>query len=529
MAKVFSIDSHTLSYGGFILRELGNGSLTISKTVSGSGFDPAKTFEIVVTFSVPVTYNGTTSTTHTLNLAHGQSVTISNIPEFTTYNVTETALTPSEVEAGYSIIGITGGSGTVIEGEYSATASNQFRNKATLTISKSITGSGFDPTKTFEIVVTFGSAILYSVNGTTISTASSTYTANLADGQSVVLGNIPDGTTYSIEESPLSPSDQNAGYHYSGITNPSGTAVWDGVYSSVVSNRYHPAGGSLKIRFEDGSYDPTSGTWKNGSSWSRVSTSPNIWQYARASSDWTGEFRWNRWVGSPVFHVIEADLDGVTDMTLMFQGTNLKTTVLFNVSQSIYTASMFSGTKLVTPPLFDTAFVYNCDSMFTQCTGISSQYINSLFEVQKVKDAVSNNNAPHVSTASNMFKGCTGVSGIPTYFGGTQAYNTLGQDSIYIGQTFTVKCGDELVINLYNASLENSVTLEYVSGDDMFWNLTAPSKTILIRNTQAEYPNHYMQALWRWGKQGTYVVTAMTGSMLGNYTATRKRYPIVNY
>lgn len=529
MAKVFSIDSHTLSYGGFLLRELNNGSLTISKTVSGSGFDPAKTFELVVTFSAPVTYNGTTSTTHTLHLAHGQSVTISNIPELTTYNVTETALTPSEVEAGYSIIGITGGSGTVIEGAYSATASNQFHHKATLTIAKSITGSGFDPTKTFEIVVTFGSAILYSVNGTTISTASSTYTANLADGQSVVLGNIPDGTTYSIQESPISTSDQNAGYHYSGITNPSGTAVWDGVYSSVVSNTYHTAGGSLKIRFEDNSYDPTSGTWKSGASWSRVSTSPNVWRYERSNSDWTGDLRWNRWSGSPIFHVIEADLDGVTDMTYLFQGTNIKTTVLFGISQCTSTASMFGGcTKLITPPAFDATFVRNCESMFHDCTGITQQYINSLYETNKLRDALYNTESPYASSAQYMFGNCNGVSGIPTYFGGTQDYTTLESGiSLFVGKTFTFKCRDSVIISLRTASLSNSVTLEYVSGDDMFWNIDTPRRTILVKNTDSAYTTHEVQALWRWGKQGTYVITEITGD--GNYTATRRRYPAVNY
>lgn len=148
MAKVFSIDSHTLSYGGFLLRELGNGSLTISKTVSGSGFDPAKTFELVVTFSVPVTYNGTTSTTHTLHLAHGQSVTISNIPEYATYNVTEN-VSVSDIVMGYSLSEITNGEGTIFD---ESTTSSSVANAYNTIISSGNTlrflfdNTSFDPT-----------------------------------------------------------------------------------------------------------------------------------------------------------------------------------------------------------------------------------------------------------------------------------------------------------------------------------------------------------------------------------------------
>lgn len=113
MAKVFNIGGNTISYGGFLLRELGSGSLTISKTVSGSGFDPTKTFELMVVFSVPITYNGTTSTTHTFNLAHGQSVTITGIPELTEYEVTETPLSELDVVMGYSIEGMTNPTGSI--------------------------------------------------------------------------------------------------------------------------------------------------------------------------------------------------------------------------------------------------------------------------------------------------------------------------------------------------------------------------------------------------------------------------------
>jgi len=151
MAKVFSIGGSTISYGGFLLRELGEGSLTISKTVSGSGFDPTKTFELTVVFSAPVTYNGTTSTTHVFNLAHGQSVTITGIPELTEYEVTETPLSQADAEAGYSISGITGGSGTIANnGEHTAAARNAYNFLDARTAQFQFSDLSYDPSQDFD-------------------------------------------------------------------------------------------------------------------------------------------------------------------------------------------------------------------------------------------------------------------------------------------------------------------------------------------------------------------------------------------
>lgn len=307
MAKVFSIDSHTLSYGGFLLREIGNGSLTISKTVSGSGFDPAKTFELVVTFSAPVTYNGTTSTTHTLHLSHGQSVTISNIPEFTTYNVTETPLSQQDISAGYSIEGITGGSGSIENGDsITSEASNSYTTPVLgrLSITKQVSGSHFNTAQHFEIVVTFGSAISYSVDGIVIPTPSSTFTANIIHNQTIVLGNIPNGTTYSIVETALSPELVAEGYSAGTITHSSGQVYNNTIIEPVVSNSYSHSGHQFIFEFEDTSYNPTTAHRLNSSIafhpyagmgstdyepwciWTRLSSEPNVWAFDADPQSW---------------------------------------------------------------------------------------------------------------------------------------------------------------------------------------------------------------------------------------------------
>lgn len=130
-----------------MLREAEAGSLTISKTVTGSGFDPTKTFELQVVFSDPVTYNGTTSTTHTIRLAHGQSVTIPNIPVGTTYTVAESPLAAVDIVAGYAMGSVTGASGTISMGVVSeAAATNQFTHAIPAgTIRFEFVREGYDP------------------------------------------------------------------------------------------------------------------------------------------------------------------------------------------------------------------------------------------------------------------------------------------------------------------------------------------------------------------------------------------------
>ena len=146
MSKVFSIGGNTISYGGFMLRELGSGTLTISKTVTGSGFDPTKTFALTVTFDKAVTYNGATATTHTFNLASGQSATITDIPEGIVYSVAESPLSQDDIDAGYSIGSITGASGTITDGvSHVAAATNSFAGMAAGTIRFEFENANYDP------------------------------------------------------------------------------------------------------------------------------------------------------------------------------------------------------------------------------------------------------------------------------------------------------------------------------------------------------------------------------------------------
>lgn len=122
-----------------------------------------------------------------------------------------------------------------------------------LTVSLVGTGTGFDTTKSFNVVVTFGSAISYSVDGVPVQSPSATCTLTLKAGESSVISNIPFGTTYVVSETV---SDE--GYELSSITNASGTMTDAGQLASVVTNVYHAPGTLIVgVSLSGVDYDPT--------------------------------------------------------------------------------------------------------------------------------------------------------------------------------------------------------------------------------------------------------------------------------
>lgn len=123
----------------------------------------------------------------------------------------------------------------------------------TLTVTLNGTGTGFDTTKNFNVLVTFGSAISYSVDGVPVQSPSATCTLTLKAGESSVIGNIPFGTTYVVSE-----TISDEGYEVGSIVGGSGTMTDAGQLTATVNNVYH-APGTLNISVLLGGtgYDPT--------------------------------------------------------------------------------------------------------------------------------------------------------------------------------------------------------------------------------------------------------------------------------
>ncbi len=186
------------------------GNLSISKTVDGNGGDKGKEFEFTVTFSDNKTYSykgtgvsdGTIKSGDKIKLADGQSIEITGILEGTTYTVKETDYSSE----GYTMKS-TGETGTISKNTVSAAQFTNTKNVGSLSISKTVDGNAGDKNKEFEFTVTFSDNKTYSYKGTGVSdgTIKSGDIIKLADGQSIEITGILEGTAYTVKEEDYSP------------------------------------------------------------------------------------------------------------------------------------------------------------------------------------------------------------------------------------------------------------------------------------------------------------------------------------
>lgn len=290
-------------------------------------------------------------------------------------------------------------------------------------INYSITGSTLDG-DSFKIkdsdVYVEGNYDLHKYNVTTAAT-NGTVIANPVTGvhgDTITLSNTPDAgfvfDNYSVTGATLKNSNQ-----------------FDIVYSDVhvignfAGDQYNPLGlrpYTFRFQFADTSYNPNSGSWKSGATWTRVSSNPNVWDYHRESADYSNEFaeRFNvtntsclggnatgitnmdgtfadnsKFISTAVF-----DTSNVTIMSVMFNDCSALTTIpLFNTSNvtDMY-QFCFRCSNLTSIAQLDTSNVTDMTGMFYECTSLSTI---PLLNTSKVTDA------------RFMFKHCTSLTNIP--------------------------------------------------------------------------------------------------------------------
>ena len=227
------------------------GSLTIKKTVAGNSGETGP-FEFTVSFEKPdgtpdhnlysftgtgETKNGTIQSGGNISLSRGQSITITGLPKDTTYTVTEKDYSAN----GYSTVS-TGSSGNITSGEEQTAAfTNTKIMPGSLTVSKTVTGSGADIKKKFDFTVTFRSngTYPYTGNGVPDGTIKSGDKISLADGESITITGLPDKTEYQVTEASYSPERYTAGQ-----TGETGTIRTLETSTAAFTNTYRrPAGG----------------------------------------------------------------------------------------------------------------------------------------------------------------------------------------------------------------------------------------------------------------------------------------------
>ena len=246
------------------------GSLQITKTMTGTGYDVNKTYAINVAFDKTGSYkvkinNGSESATaFTANtpvsytVKAGDVIAITDVPKGVNYVVTETAPTGE----GYSFDSFSGdtqdGTGTIVKDAVQAVnVNNRFEQTVietgSLKITKKMTGIGFDANKSYEVKVTFNAGGMYdvSVNGAaptaTAFTGGKAWACQLKADETVEISNIPTGTTYAVAETALTDAEKALGYNNGTIT-PSNGSISTALSSVIVNNTYEAPKGTLNIK-----------------------------------------------------------------------------------------------------------------------------------------------------------------------------------------------------------------------------------------------------------------------------------------
>lgn len=186
------------------------GELVIQKTVEGNAGDKTKKFEFNVNFkdangsysySGNGVSNGTIASGGKIELSDGQSITIHDLPEGAKYAVTEKDYS----EEGY-VTTKNADTGLIKDGITSTASFINSKNNGVLSIAKTVAGNRGNKSKEFEFTVTFNTSKTYSYTGIGLDngTIASGDIIRLADGQSIEITGILEGTSYTVEEADYS-------------------------------------------------------------------------------------------------------------------------------------------------------------------------------------------------------------------------------------------------------------------------------------------------------------------------------------
>lgn len=190
--------------------------------------------------------------------------------------------------------------------------------------------------------------------------------------------------------------------------------------------------GTVRFKFSNDSYDPTSGTWNAGAVWTRVSTSPNVWDYHRDATSWTAEFsdKFPRVFQGGNVEILDSNFSGVTTLTQMF--LNCRSLVQVHSMRNTGDAVEFYDTfcscsNLTHVCKFDigdlSSGFYGCDGLFRGCSSLLEipplDFSRAKRGVYMFSNCSSITELPSTFTTANwtagygMFAGCTNLRSIP--------------------------------------------------------------------------------------------------------------------
>lgn len=464
-AKAFTIGGHTISYGGFLLREAGAGTLTITKTVTGTGFDASRTFAITITFDKAVSFKADgvsvgPASSYTMHLHHNQSCALTEIPELTQYEVTE-ELTAEDISLGYDDGPVVGGAGVIREGQPKACSVgntyDQYYVVGAKTVRFQFSNLNYDPTAAGAFPDTDPSAFTWtrvSSNPNRWDYHRESSNWNYAfDSEDPLVGLVPHfygQDTGDIEVIEANLTGVTLGTEmFSHIDNLVAVRKWSG--SSGITDTYGMFDQCFNLESVPTMDFSGENVLQNVFRGTKI-TSVNLIT-SSALTHCAGVFEFCRHLTA----VTISNTSNVVSMASMFRGcaslavaptlttskvtsmsrmfnecTALTAAPAYNMSKVTDASSMFQGcTSLAAVPTIDTSKVVNASYMFAGCTSLTA--------------------APSISTAlvenaKGMFDGCTGITSVPNYslsknenasymFRGCTALTTF--PALYIGRATT--------------------------------------------------------------------------------------------
>ena len=248
-------NANTLAVENFLEGTVGN--LVITKTVAGNRGDKQKLFDFTVTFFVDTADGqaelegeyfyyrgdadlpeGTVQSGGTISLAHGERVTIVNLPKEITYTVTEADYRGEDYRTASE-----GATGEIVADEAQTAAFTNTRNrvendvkkpveKGTLTITKTVKGDLGDRDQLFTFVVSFDTDDAYRYSGSRTGSVRDGGTILLKHGESVVIRGIPAGTVYKVVE-----KEAGQGGYGTSFTGASGKITESGRTAAFVNEK----------------------------------------------------------------------------------------------------------------------------------------------------------------------------------------------------------------------------------------------------------------------------------------------------
>ncbi len=231
-------------------------SLILAKNVVGALSSDEKSFKFTVTLTAPENYNlndvtftqgkavKTGDGTYTVTLGNGETCTFENLPEDTTYTISETSDTANyevKVEDSNNAAEISGKSVSGTANGNTVTYTNT-RKTGGFSVTKKVTGVGADTDKEFTFTVTLDNYTgkKYLDDGVEM-TYTGPFTFTLTHGDTKTFSGIPTGVGYTVEE-----EDYTAQNYTS--TGKITDSVKDKIVAHTVTNTYtKPGTGSVSV------------------------------------------------------------------------------------------------------------------------------------------------------------------------------------------------------------------------------------------------------------------------------------------